>query len=117
MHVSNMLKRGSSRRVRAYCYHVCTIIFILFHPVYGAPEEVVFADEEWELFERRVEEGYDLCPSGRYLLWLRMYYPHLVFEGGYTPELKATMYMYMYIHVLTCLIIQDNYIVCFICRL
>ena len=68
--VSNMLKRGSSRRVRVYYYHVCTIIFIIFHTVYGAPEEVVFADDEWELFERRVEDGYDLCPSGRYLLWL-----------------------------------------------
>ena len=95
--VSNMLKRGSSRRVRAYCYHVCTIIFSDYNP-YVASEEVVFADEEWELFERRVE-GYDLCPSGCYLLWLRMYYPHLVFEGTYTPQLKATVYMYMYIQL------------------
>ena len=90
-------ERKQQKSTGFFCYHVCTIIFIIFHTVYGAPEEVVFADEEWELFERRVEEGYDLCPSGRYLLWLRMYYPHLVFEGGYTPELKVTMYMYMYI--------------------
>ena len=37
-------------------------------------EEVIFTDQEWDLFERRIEEGYDFPPSGRYLLWLEMYH-------------------------------------------
>ena len=36
-------------------------------------KEAIFTDQEWNLFEGRVEEGYDLPPSGWYLLWLQIY--------------------------------------------
>ena len=45
-------------------------------------EEVIFTDQEWDLFERRIEEGYDLPPSGRYLLWLKMYHCELIQPQG-----------------------------------
>lgn len=38
-------------------------------------DEEVFTDKEWERFQRRVDEGYDLPQTGRYKLWLQMYYP------------------------------------------
>lgn len=45
-------------------------------------DEVIFTDQEWDLFEGRVEGGYDLPPSGRYLLWLKMYHCELIQSQG-----------------------------------
>ncbi|XP_064403158.1 uncharacterized protein LOC135348769 isoform X2 [Halichondria panicea] len=42
----------------------------------SVPEsDVVFTDNEWDRFETRLLEGYDLAPKGRYKLWLEMYHP------------------------------------------
>lgn len=38
-------------------------------------DNVTFTPEEMRLFSTRVDEGYDLPPTGRYALWLQMYYP------------------------------------------
>ena len=43
----------------------------------------IFTDSEWDLFETRVEEGYDLPPRGRYLQWLDMYHPELLSQGTF----------------------------------
>lgn len=40
-------------------------------------ELVIFTDEEWTLFEKRIDEGYDLPPRGRYLQWLKIHHAHL----------------------------------------
>ena len=44
-------------------------------------DEVIFTASELELFQQRCDEGYDIPPSGRYLLWLQMYGPELVQQG------------------------------------
>ncbi len=36
-----------------------------------------FSLEEFQRFQTRFEEGYDLPPTGRYALWLKKYYPGL----------------------------------------
>ena len=40
-----------------------------------------FSDEEWEQFQTRVDEGYDLAPTGRYLEWLKIYHPDHIPQG------------------------------------
>ena len=40
----------------------------------GHPETTIFSEEEVQLFQKRLEEGYDLHDE-RYDLWKRMYHP------------------------------------------
>ena len=45
---------------------------------------IEFTGEEWRKFEKRVEEGYDFPPEGRYYEWLDIYYPELLQKSGMT---------------------------------
>ena len=54
-------------------------------------DNVTFTQEEMQLFSTRVDEGYDLPPTGRYALWLQMYYPGIYL----LLQLVYSMYLYM----------------------
>lgn len=45
---------------------------------FAGTKKVIFTDQEWELFENRVDEGYDLKPTGRYELWLKIHHPSIL---------------------------------------
>lgn len=74
-----------------------TMLFIHVYLYYVAfDDEVVFSDEEWNRFQKRIEEGYDVSPTGRYKLWLEMYHTESfqginylnVIRASYTPFLE-----------------------------
>ena len=44
--------------------------------------DTTFTHEEIILFQRQLEEGYDLLPVGRYSLWLKMKCPGVCVCGG-----------------------------------
>ena len=77
-------------------FHACTCTDKMADDLLSFPksddEDEILTDQEWDLFECRGEEGYDLPPSGRYLLWLKMYHPELV---------KLRTRLYTCIHVCT----------------
>ena len=55
--------------------HLCSVL------VLDPGEIIIFSDEEWERFQTRVDEGYDLAPTGRYLEWLKIYHPDHIPQG------------------------------------
>ena len=61
---------------------------------------LTFTDAEWDLFETRVEEGYDLPPRGRYLQWLDMCHPELLSQGMFllmqSSNHAYAVHLYMY---------------------
>ena len=40
----------------------------------------VFAEEELQLFQRRYEEGFDICDDERYNHWLRVHHPEMLHD-------------------------------------
>lgn len=61
------------------CFLISMVVFIL-HNVFTDGDElsedasVHFTEEECRRFTTRVEEGYDIPPTGRYALWLQRYH-------------------------------------------
>ena len=71
-----------------YCVekpHVCT----------EWDEDEHFTGKEWGLFNRRLDERFDVPPAGRFALWLKLYHPHRLETGiNSCCHLLCCTYMY-----------------------
>jgi hypothetical protein len=58
-------------------------------PLYSrkADKGIPFSDEEMSLYQRQLEEGYDLEGDSRYNMWFRMYSPYGMRSPEASPKL------------------------------